>query len=40
MVQTELKPDTSYVYFTELTDGNSMGGTNICIFQPYQSFRT
>ncbi len=27
VVQTELKPDTSYVYFTELTDGNSMGGT-------------
>ncbi|KHL12135.1 hypothetical protein CLV56_3482 [Mumia flava] len=31
--------DTPYVYFTELTDGNAMGQTNICVFQPHQSFR-
>ena len=36
----ELKPDTAYTYFCELTDGNSMGGTNLCIFQPYQTFNT
>ncbi len=40
VVKAELKPDTAFTYFTELTDGNSMGGTNICIFQPYQTFYT
>jgi hypothetical protein len=39
-VQTVLEPGKHYVYFTELTDGNSMGGTNICVFQPHQTFRT
>lgn len=34
-----LKPESSYVYFTEITDSNAMGQTNICIFQPHQSFR-
>ena len=35
-----LKPDTAYTYFCELTDSNSMGGTNICIFQPHQTFHS
>lgn len=39
-IQTELKPHTAFTYFTELTDSNTMGGTNICIFQPYQTFHT
>lgn len=30
----------SYVYFVEVTDSNAMGRTNICIFQPHQSFST
>lgn len=36
----ELHANTAYTYFCELTDSNLMGGTNICIFQPYQTFRT
>lgn len=40
VIAAELKPDTSYVYFTEITDSNAMGQTNICIFQPHQSFVT
>lgn len=39
-ITTELKPATSYVYFTEITDSNSMAQTNVCIFQPHQTFRT
>lgn len=39
-IATELKPSTSYVYFTEITDNNAMGETNICIFQPHQTFAT
>lgn len=35
-----LNPESSYTYFCELTDSNTMGGTNICIFQPHQTFRT
>jgi hypothetical protein len=37
---SELKPDTAYVYFVETTDSNAMGSTNICIFQPHQTFHT
>lgn len=37
-VRTPLQPDTAYVYFTELTDSNQMGATNMCIFQPHQNF--
>ncbi|MCW4384552.1 hypothetical protein OH146_02055 [Salinibacterium sp. SYSU T00001] len=37
-VQAALQPDTPYVYFTELTDSNRMGDTNMCIFQPHQHF--
>jgi hypothetical protein len=40
VIGTELKPKTSYVYFTEITDSNLMGDTNICIFQPHQIFIT
>jgi hypothetical protein len=36
----ELSPDKPYVYFVEITDGNKMGDTNICIFQPHQTFHT
>ncbi|WP_370619431.1 hypothetical protein [Mumia sp. Pv 4-285] len=38
-VTNPLTRDTPYVYFTEITDSNAMGDTNICIFQPHQSFR-
>lgn len=36
----ELSPNTPYVYFVEITDSNAMGDTNICIFQPHQTFST
>ena len=36
----ELKPNSAFTYFTELTDSNAMGETNICIFQPHQTFYT
>jgi hypothetical protein len=39
-VTAQLKPDTSYVYFTEIADSNAMGETNVSIFQPHQTFRT
>lgn len=39
-IGNELKPDTSYCHFTEITDSNAMGDTNMCIFQPHQTFRT
>jgi hypothetical protein len=40
IVRTELAPETSYVYFVEVTDSNAMGQTNLCIFQPHQVFTT
>jgi len=40
LIETELKPNTSYAYFVETTDSNAMGQTNICIFQPHQIFVT
>ena len=40
VITNELKPKTGYVHFTEITDSNSMGDTNICIFQPHQVFIT
>lgn len=40
VIANELKPNTSYVHFTEITDSNAMGETNICIFQPHQYFVT
>ncbi len=40
IVQKPLKSNTSYAYFVEVTDSNTMGETNICIFQPHQLFST
>lgn len=40
VISNQLKPDTAYVHFTEITDSNAMGETNICIFQPHQTFVT
>lgn len=40
VITNELQPRTSYVHFTEITDSNAMGETNICIFQPHQTFTT
>lgn len=40
VITSELKPNTGYVYFTEITDSNAMGETNICVFQPHQLFVT
>jgi hypothetical protein len=37
-ISAELAPGKPYVYFTEITDSNAMGETNMCIFQPHQSF--
>lgn len=37
-VSAELEPGSPYVYFTEITDSNAMGETNMCVFQPHQSF--
>ncbi|AAZ57085.1 hypothetical protein Tfu_3052 [Thermobifida fusca YX] len=39
-VAAELKPDTTYAYFVEITDSNVQSETNICIFQPHQVFTT
>jgi len=39
LIGAELTPGKPYVYFTEITDSNAMGETNMCIFQPHQSFR-
>ena len=39
LITSELEAGKPYVYFTEITDSNAMGETNICIFQPHQSFR-
>jgi hypothetical protein len=38
-IGAELTSGKPYVYFTEITDSNAMGETNMCIFQPHQSFR-
>jgi len=40
VIETELKPKTSYVYFVEITDANISNDANICIFQPHQIFVT
>jgi hypothetical protein len=40
VIDTELKPKTSYVYFVEITDSSIMTATNICIFQPHQLIMT
>ena len=40
VLDTELKKGTPYVYFVEVTDSNAMGETNICVFQPHQTFHT
>ncbi|HPD56854.1 MAG TPA: hypothetical protein P5294_07450 [Smithellaceae bacterium] len=40
VIETDLKPNTSYGYFVEITDGNIAGDANICIFQPHQFFKT
>ncbi len=39
-ISNTLKPDTSYCHFTEITDSNAMGETNMCIFQPHQTLVT
>ncbi|MBN1656412.1 MAG: hypothetical protein JXA30_21765 [Deltaproteobacteria bacterium] len=39
-IETELKPQTDYGYFVEITDANVGGEANICIFQPHQFFTT
>jgi len=39
-VGRELKPQTRYGYFVEITDANISGQANICIFQPHQFFVT
>ena len=39
-IDTELKPETNYGYFVEITDGNIAGEANICIFQQHQFFKT
>lgn len=40
VVDKELKPQTNYGYFVEITDANIGGEANICIFQPHQFFTT
>jgi hypothetical protein len=40
VVAKELKPQTNYGYFVEITDANVGGEANICIFQPHQFFKT
>lgn len=40
VIDSELQPDTPYTHFTEITDSNAMSETNMCIFQPHQTFRT
>lgn len=39
VVTNALQEGKPYVYFTEITDSNAMGDTNICVFQPHQSFK-
>ena len=40
VIGKELKPQTNYGYFVEITDANVGGEANICIFQPHQFFKT
>ncbi len=40
IIDKELKPDTNYGYFVEITDANVGGEANICIFQEHQYFKT
>lgn len=40
VVGAELKPNSDYGYFVEITDANIGGEANICIFQPHQFFKT
>lgn len=40
VVDKELRPQTDYGYFVEITDANVGGDANICIFQPHQFFTT
>lgn len=40
IVNKELKPETDYGYFVEITDANIGGNANICIFQQHQFFKT
>ncbi len=40
VIDKELKPNTSYGYFVEITDANVGGEANICIFQEHQYFAT
>ena len=40
VVDKELKPQTDYGYFVEITDANVGGEANICIFQAHQFFKT
>ena len=39
-IPKELQARTSYVYFVEIADNNTMGKTNMTIFQPHQVFTT
>ena len=40
VIDKELKPQTDYGYFVEITDANVGGEANICIFQAHQFFKT
>jgi hypothetical protein len=39
-VEGLLKPDSKYIWFTEICDSNRYRDINICIFQPFQEFTT
>lgn len=40
VIPKELKPNTAYGYFVEITDANVGGEANYCIFQEHQFFKT
>lgn len=40
VIDKDLKPQTDYGYFVEITDANIGGEANICIFQPHRFFKT
>jgi hypothetical protein len=40
VIKATLKPNAGYTWWPEITDSNKMGGSNLCIFQPIQVFRT
>ncbi len=40
VIKEALEPGVGYGWWTEITDSNRMGGSNLCIFQPVQLFRT